>query len=143
MAYVTLQNLTDRYGTTLLVDLTDRAAVPTGLVDTAVTERARIDAEAMIDGYLSARYQLPLAAVPALIIDLALKVWIWNCHVFAPGDKVKADYDGALRTLRDIASGLVRIPGATGSEPANLGGSGVIFTDRERQLSSDTMKGFI
>jgi len=143
MAYATLQNLTDRYGSAFLVDLTDRAAVPTGTIDTTVTERCRIDAEALVDGFLGARYALPLGTVPALVLDLVLKVWIYNLHVFAPSDKIKADYDGSLKMLRDIASGLVRIPGIAGAEMPVNGGSGVQYTDRERPFTPETMTGFI
>jgi phage gp36-like protein len=143
MAYVTLQNLVDRYGETLLVELTDRAATPSAQIDTDVTERGRIDAEAMVDGYLAARYGLPLSSVPALLVDLTLKIWIYNLHIYAPGDKIKADYDAAMRALRDISTGLVRIPGVAGAEMPVQGGSGVVYTDRARPFTPETMTGFI
>lgn len=143
MPYATLQQLTDRYGASMLVDLTDRADPPSGAINAAVAERGRVDAEATIDGYIAAKYALPLAEVPQLLTDLALKLWIWNLHVHTPTDKVKADYDQALRTLRDIASGSVRLPGAAGIQPAPTGGSGATFTDRPRDFSPETMKGLI
>src|SRR5690606_6605607 len=46
----------------LLVALTDRAEVATGEIDQDVVDRALADTDAMIDGYIAARYALPLAA---------------------------------------------------------------------------------
>lgn len=142
MPYATLQQLTDRFGESMLIALTDRGPVELGAIDTVIVDRAQQDADAMINGYLAGRYQ-PLVTVPALISDIAASIVIWKLHVTTPEDKIKADYDAALRTLRDIASGLVRIPDAAGLEPASSGASGVIVTDRDRPFTADNMTGFI
>lgn len=143
MTYATLAQMTERYGSALLVSLTDRAEVPTGLVDGAIVDRALADADAMIDGYLASRYALPLTATPPFLSDLAQAVAIWKLHNYEPDPKITKDYDNALRSLRDIASGALRIPGAAGVEPAATGGSGAQITDRERPLTAANMKGFI
>ena len=142
MAYATLQQLIDRFGESMLIALTDRGPVELGAIDTVIVDRAQQDADAMINGYLAGRYQ-PLVTVPALISDIAASIVIWKLHVTTPEDKIKADYDAALRTLRDIASGLVRIPDAAGLEPASSGASGVIVTDRDRPFTAGNMTGFI
>lgn len=143
MTYATLQQLTDRYGETMLIDLTDRGAVATGTIDTTVTDRALADADAVIDGYLAARYALPLAATPALITDLAQAIAIWKLHPAAPDPKIETDYKEAIRTLRDISAGTVRIPGAAGLEPSGTGSTGARSTDRDRPMTADNLKGFI
>ena len=140
--YAPLQLLIDRFGDAMLIALTDRGPVELGAIDTAIVDRAQQDADAMINGYLAGRYA-PLASVPALIADIAASIVIWKLHVTTPEDKIKADYDAALRTLRDIASGLIRIPDAAGLEPVSSGASGVVVTDRERPFTADNMKGFI
>lgn len=143
MTYSSLQLLTDRYGEYTLVALTDRTHPATGVLDQAVVARALSDADAMIDGYLAVRYALPLASVPALIEDLAGSIAIYKLHVAAPDPKVQADYDQALRTLKDISRGDVRLSVA-GIEPSAPGtGSGVRVTDRERPMTADNLKGFI
>lgn len=142
MPYATLATLTDRYGLATLVSLTDRGAVATGAVDTAVVNRALADADALIDGYLAARYVLPLASVPPLLASIAAAVAFWSLHIAAPDDKVRKDYDDALRQLRDIADGRLRLPVA-GVEPAGTGGTGVTTTDRDRPMSADNMTGFV
>lgn len=142
MPYATQQALIDRFGERLLVSLTDRAELATGQVDEGVVARALADTDATIDGYLAGRYALPLAETPALVADLALAIAVYKLHVYAPDPKIGADYADALRLLRDIGSGAVRLSVA-GAEPATTGGSGARITDRERPLTADNMKGFV
>lgn len=142
MPYTTLALLTLRYGEAALIAQTDRADVPTGVVDGAVVDRAIADAEAVIDGYLAPRYALPLTEVPPQIADIAATVAWWKLHRSEPDPKVKLDYEAAMRTLRDIADGRFRLPLA-GIEPAAPGTDGVRMTDRERPLTEANMKGFI
>jgi phage gp36-like protein len=142
MSYATLQQLTDRFGERMLVALTDRAEVPTGAIDTAVVTRALTDTDALIDGYLMARYVLPLTETPPLVADLAQAIAIYKLHPYAPDPKIEADYKDALRMLQQIAAGTIRLSVA-GLEPADQGGSGAMMTDRERDLTPDNMTGFI
>lgn len=143
MAYATLAQLIDRYGNDLIVALTDRGVVPTGQVDEAVVNRAIEGADALIDGYIGGRYVLPLAAVPALIAEIAQAVVLWKLHLTEPNPKVKADYDAATKQLESISRGVIRIPDATGIEPASSGSGGVQAIDRERPFTPETMTGFI
>ena len=143
MSYATLQMLTDRVGLPMLVMLTDRAAEPTGVVDQAVLTRALTDADALIDGYLAGRYSLPLAVVPALIADIAQAVTLWKLHSAEPEAKVKADYDEAIRRLKDIAAGLIILTDAAGLEPTGKVATGAQIVDRARPFTEDNMKGFI
>lgn len=142
MTYATIAQLTDRFGERMLIALTDRAEVATGVVDTDVVDRALADTDAQIDGYLAARYALPLASTPALVADLAQVIAIWKLHPYSPDEKIKKDYDDALKMLRDIADGRVKLDLA-GVEPEGVDTGGVQITDRERPLTEDNMKGFI
>lgn len=142
MSYATQDQLINRFGEAFLVDLTDRAEVATGAIGADVVARALADTQAMIDGYLAVRYALPLAEVPPLITDLALNIAIYKLHVYEPNQKIRADYDDALRQLREVASGAIRLP-IDDAEPTDAGGSGVRVTDRERPMTEDNLKGFI
>lgn len=142
MSYATLQQLTDRYGTAMLIDLTDRADPPAGAIDTDVVDRALADADALIDGYLKGRYALPLASTPPLVTDLELKIAIYNLHRNVTSEKVRNDYLDAVKTLAAIANGTVRLDIA-GVEPDASGSSGVVTTDRDRDMTPDNLKGFI
>ncbi|MBN8955725.1 MAG: DUF1320 domain-containing protein [Rhizobiales bacterium] len=142
MTYCTLAQLTDRYDERMLVELTDRASPPTGEIDTSVVDRALADTDATIDGYLAGRYQLPLAETPALLADLAQAIAIYKLHSRVADTKIEADYQQALKMLRDIASGVVRL-NVAGVEPTGSGASGVQTNDRCREITPDNMKGFI
>ena len=142
MPYASLQMLVKRFGERTLVQLTDRAEVATGEMDVTVVDQELANTDAVINGYLGNRYRLPLDPVPDQVTDLALSIAIYKLHVFAPDQKIKDDYQDALRMLRDIATGTVKLD-AAGVEPASSGASGVEFIDRERPLSPESMTGFI
>lgn len=142
MAYTTLQLLIERFGEPTLVRLSDRAEVPTEVIDTTVVARAIADAEATIDGYLKARYDLPLTAVPPQLAQIAAALVLWNLHQNEPDAKTKADYEVAMRQLREISSGAFLLPIA-GAEPAAKAGSGARITDRARPMTESNLTGFI
>lgn len=126
----------------MLIAATDRGEQPTGLVDLDVVARAIANADAVIDGYLAGRYALPLTATPDLLAEIADEIAIWKLHPYEPGTKLKADYEAAMRSLRDIAAGTIRLPLA-GVEPEGKEGTGVQVSDRERPFTIDNLKGFI
>ena len=143
MSYATLQNLIDRYGDDMLIGLTDRDDVPTGQIDTDVTDRALANADALIDGYLAARIRLPLDEVPALVGTLAEEIAIYKLHNGHVPPMIEADYKAAIKSLEAIAKGLIRLPGTQGIEPEGTGNSGARLTDRKRPMNEDDMGGFI
>lgn len=142
MPYTTLDALVRRFGEATIVSLTDRAVPATGAIDAAVVDQAIADAGAVIDASLVVRYRLPLDSVPAFVADIALAISGYKLHPFAPEQKVKDDYDQALRDLRDLASGAKKLDVA-GVEPAGSGSGGVLTSDRVPPLSVDSLRGFI
>ena len=142
MSYCTLQELTDRYGERTLIDLSDRDDAPTGVIDDALIGSAIDDAGAEIDGYLRGRYALPLAATPPVLRDLCLRVAIYKAHTHVVTDKIRRDYEDAMRSLRMIADGSIRLDIA-GSEPTSSGSSDVVMTDTSRPITVASMKGYI
>lgn len=140
MPYTDLTQLTDRFGEALLRDLADRDG--SGAVDANVIARAIADTGAAIDGYLAGRYKLPLANVPPLVADLAQVITIYKLHTYEPDPKIAEDYKDAMRQLREIANGTVRLS-AEGVEPAASGVSDVRTNDRDRPFTNDNMTGFI
>lgn len=142
MTYATQSQLEARYGLRMLIDCTDRGDVATGTVDEAVVAGALAAADSIIDGYLQGSYTLPLASVPPLVTDLACAIAMWRLSTGMPGEKIKADYDDAKRTLEQIAKGIVKLSVA-GVQVTSSGTSGAMVTDRERPMTADQMKGFI
>ena len=142
MSYVTLAQLTARFGEAMLVALTDRGEFSTGTVDTTVVDRALADADAMIDGYLARRYALPVTVTQPLLVTIAGAVAIYHLHTTEPDPKIEADYKSAMAMLRDISSGTIALT-AAGLEAPSTGGTGVQFTDRDRNMTQDNMTGLI
>lgn len=142
MTYATLQGLTDRFGTDMIGRLTDRADPPSGAVDATLVAKVLVDVDGIIDGYLRARYETPLSEVPPQVVDIALAIAVYRLHRWEPDPKIRRDYEDALRSLREIASGTIRLTTATNA-PAQIGGTGARMTDRERPLTAENLKGFI
>jgi phage gp36-like protein len=142
MPYTSLDRLARRFGSTMLVQLTDRGDVATGVVDVSIVDDALADTDAVINASLGKRYLLPLAAVPAVVADLALSIAIYKLHVAMPDEKIERDYDQALKDLRDLGTGAKTLDVA-GIEPESSGEGGVVTTDRERMFTNESMRGFI
>lgn len=143
MAYCTIAQLTARYSAAFLIELSFRGDTAPTEPDADLFARAIADAGALIDGFLKARYALPIAGeVPPLLIDLAQRVAIYNAHANVAGDKIRKDYDDAIKLLGQIGSGTVRLDIA-GAEPAGSGAQGVRITDRDRPFTADNLKGYI
>lgn len=142
MSYASLDQLTERFGEKMLIQLTDRATPAAGAIDADVVARSLADTAAQIDGYLARRYRLPLAETPTSVTDLALTIAIYKLHRRNPDDKIKKDYDDALKALRDIAAGIIMLA-VEGVEPPASSTSDVRVSDRDRVMTTDSMKGFV
>lgn len=96
----------------------------------------------LIDGYVSAKYGnregLP---VPALLTELACDIAFFEMFRVEPTDKAKNARDAAIGTLRDIASGKVKIDdGVINAQPARPGA--VLIGGSEKIFGRDSMKGY-
>lgn len=140
MSYVTLAQLTDRFGEQMLIALTDRGVDALGVIDTDVINRALAETDALIDGYLTGRYALPLAATETLLVGVAGAITIYNLHRFEAPDKITADYKDAIRKLEQLSTGMIKLS-AAGVEAPSTGTTGVQITDRERPFTEENLKG--
>ena len=142
MPYVTQQQLTDRYGEKMLRDLSDRATPPSGAIDATVVARALADADAMIDGYLAGRYVLPLATTPPLLTDIAGAIAIYKLHRQVAAEKIRLDYEDAVKRLGDLGRGVIRLS-VSGVEPDGSSAGSVRTNSPARPLGNGTMEGLI
>lgn len=142
MTYASLDQLVERYGEELLLTLADRASSPAGMVDRLIVERALVGADSVVNASLAVRYRLPLAEVPDVVLDCALAIAIYKLHRYSPEDKIKDEYNQALKDLGDLAKGAKKLDLA-GVEPAGTGSGRVITIDRERPITPESMQGFI
>lgn len=116
MTYAVQADLVDRFGSAELAQLTDRTSGVT--IDVAVLGRALADADAEIDGYLAARYTLPLASVPPVLVRIAADLARYRLHGDGGVEVVRKHYDDAVRDLKAISSGAIVIDGALPLAPA-------------------------
>lgn len=116
MSYTTKQELIDAFGEQPLIDLTDRATPPANAIDDAVLTRAIDDTDALIDVYVGARYQLPLAQTPPVLAQLAKPIVFHKLHIDAVSEKVQVDLNQAMKTLEWISTGKVKL-NIAGVEP--------------------------
>lgn len=112
MPYASQADLVSRFGEQELIEQTDRANA--AVIDAAVLERELAYASATIDGYLAARYVLPLADPPPdLLVGLCCDLVRYALYTDAAPDIVRDRYKDAVARLRDIGSGLIKLDLAT------------------------------
>ena len=109
MSYATRQGMIDRFGEDELIQLTDRATPPLGVIDDTVLDAALNDADAEINGYIQARYPLPLASTPLLLSRIARDIARYYLYDDAVTEAVENRYKEALKTLERIAKGVVHL----------------------------------
>ena len=100
MSYITRQDLEQRYGD----EITQReAGLPVGALDMAI-----LDAAALINGYLTGRYALPLVPVPASLPLQAAAIARYLLLGDAATERSRLDYQDAIAWLKDVAAGRVQ-----------------------------------
>ena len=133
MPYATQANLVDRFGETELVQLTDRATPPAGTIDATVVTRALTDADNKINSYLAARYTLPFASVPEILLQLACDIARYYLYEDRVTEIVQKRYDNAIAQLRDISAGKASLGlDAEGDVAAPAAGGGPVASGGDR-----------
>lgn len=119
MTYATQQNMIDRFGEDELIQRTDRAGL--GVIDATVINRALGDADATINGYLAARYTLPLAnPVPEILERLACDIARYALFDDQVIETVEKRYKDAIAYLRDVSTGKAELGlSDTSNKPAS------------------------
>lgn len=141
MSYISDQDLIDRFGAKRLAELTDRSDPPTGSIVSSVLDRAVVDAAALIDGFLAARYTLPLTAIPPLVTRLAGDIVVYSLYTDRAPEKIAADYQSALKTLAQIAAGTILLDVA-GLPSGQADGGQVAFDAPAHRFGRDALGRF-
>lgn len=141
MAYATAQDMIDRFGERPLAEVTtDVGDTP----DTAKLDLALSDASNLIDGYLQARYALPLNAVPAQLQLHACNIAFYQLLAARPtGDieDVRKRYDDALAYLLKVSMGKISLGLAEDQAPATEHG-GLKVAGPIKRFGRDNLEGF-
>lgn len=116
MAYSTRQDFVDRFGVIELLQLVDRNR--DDVEDAGVLDQAIGDAAAEIDGYLVSKYQLPLVAVPAVLVRLSCDIVRYRLFDSRALDEVRARYTDAVKYLVNVSQGIVQLALPTPPAPS-------------------------
>lgn len=141
--YADLDKLKALTGALELIQLTDRADVQTGEIDALLVDEALRAASALIDGYVGGQYALPLPEIPPMLADLACDLARHRLYLTTPPDFVQKRHDEAMRTLRDVAAGRVKLPIAAGTAAEPPGRDQVmVIQSQPRRFDRSSMEGW-
>ena len=143
MAYVTQQDLIDRFGEAELIQLTDRTNLPASTIDSTVVSAAIADAENLADSYLAKRHVLPLNPVPDVLTPVVANLAryaLFGDHA-DKDNAVTRNYRDAIGWLKDVASGTVQLE-AEGAAAAQPRGGQVQISAPTKVFSRDSLSGF-
>ena len=107
MSYATPDDMIARYPNRDLVQLTNEDPSLT-TINSAVLQNSLDDASAEIDGYIEARFTLPLTQVPASLNLLTCEIAMYKLQALRPlhdMEDARKRYDDAIRKLEKIARG--------------------------------------
>lgn len=137
MPYTSKQEMIDRFGADELIQLTDRASPSTGAISDTVLNQALADADSEADGYLGARYTLPLATVPVALKRIAADIARYRLYDNAATEEVRKRYEDAIKFLRAVSSGEATL----GIDPVRIEDAPQ-YSAPVRVFSGDTLKDF-
>jgi phage gp36-like protein len=120
MPYIDRAGLEARFGADEIAQLLDDDRSGTEEAgELAALDAACADAATLIDGYLAARYPLPLLVVPDIVSGWAADIARFRLWDEAAPDNIRRRFDDVLAQLRDLAAGRLALPpGATGEAAA-------------------------
>lgn len=140
--YATREEMLDRFGEALLIQLTDRDF--SGSLSETVLEAALSDASDVIDSYAAGRYRVPLSPVPAPARRWCADIAVYYLHRSGVPEHIRKAYEDAITALKDVAKGVVLLQsaGLEAAAPAQSGGGLVQSAGPDRLFTATGLKGF-
>lgn len=138
MAYITQQQLVERFGEAELIQLTDRDG-SAGAIVTSVLDSAIEDAGSEVDAYVGVRYDLPLATVPVSLVRVVSDIVRYRLYDEAATEQVRKRYEDAIKFLVGVAKGGITI----GELPEELASSGDVRMESGGRVFSRADKSFL
>ena len=146
MSYITNNDIQERLGIALYVQLTDDAG--TGSADIDKVDEARLGAEGFVNSYLTRRYAVPVdvageADLAAVLASITLDVAEFRLHARRP--PVPGDVIGKQRAaeawLEQVAAGRVKLPVTNELPQRDTDGPVADASGADRVLTRDEMDG--
>ncbi|RYY25237.1 MAG: DUF1320 domain-containing protein [Sphingomonadales bacterium] len=137
--YATLADMLARFSEDELVQLAQADdVVDTRLAERVATAIARV--KPLIDGHVAAKYQIAGQPVPPLLTEISCDLARFALYRDTPPDAVKDARDQALKNLKDIAKGVIKLDQGEESLPAREGA--VLVSRPPRVFGREAMEGF-
>lgn len=108
MPYCTLEKIKSIIPEKELINLTVDNPRNDSVIDENCLNECIKAADSLIDGYIRAKYSLPLSHVPAFIATIAADITAYRLYMRRPKtmpDHIKANYETALKQLLQIKKG--------------------------------------
>lgn len=139
MTYATVSDLVARFGEQEIVELSNLDLSHDSEINQEAVERALADSAAEIDGYLAARYRLPVSGTPHLLSLLCTDIARFRLQKGVSSEQARERYEDAVATLKRIADGRMNLP-LEASPPAI--GAPLAVPGRARVFDDETMRGY-
>lgn len=139
MAYATVADMIDRFGSTELIRMTTPEGQDMAAIDTAAVERALAEASDLVDSYLRTQYAVPLATAPLAVAGATCRLARYSLahgENREPTEQMRLARKEDLDWLAMIAKGTVTLDGVA---PAAIDQSGARTSDRARSFSTDSL----
>ena len=147
MGYITNQDIEERLGTQLYIQLTDDTG--SGVEDEDKVTEARLAAEGEVDSYVGRRYCVPVetvsqAEVLNILKSVTLDLATFRLYLRKPpmAKEVEAQHEAVLAWLKDVAEGRAVLPATAELPEAVAGGVRAQACGSKRALSRRLMKDF-
>lgn len=136
MAYSILDDVKKQLDEAVLIQLVDDEDLE--MVEENRVTRAIADADSEIDTYLSARYTLPLATVPAIVLKWSVDIAIYNLYAR------RFDTIPEIRKKRydDIIRLLIRIADGQSSLGVDVEAGGVAYSGSDQVMTAEKLANF-
>ena len=134
--YATVKDFVLRIGEFQAIQLTDRDRE--GVVNESLLTIALSDSTSQIDGYLSARYRLPLPTIPQNLTRICCDLTRYRLASMSQvgnTDEIIERYKLSLKELEAIAKGQISL-GIANSNTEDDGDNGVMFTNPKNRVFS-------
>ena len=138
MPYALQSDIVSAYGMDFLKRISDRDGddqPDPGIVDAAI-----VDADALIDSYVAAKYDLPLATVPTVLVRKSVDIACYYLANTADAltEEIENRYKDALAWLKSLAKGEISL--GLEETPPSVGG-GPQFSYETRRFTRSKMNG--
>jgi len=122
MAYCSIDDIKSVISNSDLIDLTNSSGGGT-VIESTITDAISFS-DAMIDGYLRGRYNLPLSSTPTSLKYIAVDFVVYRLyslrHFHNVPENIKERYDDVIRRLYEIQKGKYDLGIESTAEKNNL-----------------------